>query len=150
MMLSSSRRAAFHQTYPWSSYQPTAVANRPFALRKRHAQRCQPLNSAYTQEAVAAIRSAQQEACRAGGMFVAPPHLLLGLLDQPDSSGSKLLASAGVTSAAAHEQLIDQEAMPLSSSMGAGDLHWAPDARAALAAAAAAAQEAGVFGQITH
>lgn len=137
--LASSSRSCFMVK---SSYQATArpAAFRP--LQHERAKLCQP-NRAYTQEAITAIRYAQQEACRAGSMFIAPPHLLLGLLDQPNSSASQLLTSAGVTSETARGELLDPDAMPLSSSMGAGDLHWAPDSRAALSTAAHAAQEAG-------
>jgi ATP-dependent Clp protease ATP-binding subunit ClpA len=90
-----------------------------------------------------AIRAAQQQACRQGSIFVAPPHLLLGLLDVPDCIASQLLQAAGLSAAAADAALVDPAMLPKSSFMGAGDLHWAPDARVALTAAAEAAQAAG-------
>jgi ATP-dependent Clp protease ATP-binding subunit ClpA len=102
--------------------------------------------SAYTQPAVDAIRQAQQEALRQGSMFVAPPHLLLGVLRTPRSAACELLSAAGLTPMAAEDTLVDAQALPQSSSMGPGDLHWAPDARTALDTAAGAAQAAGVFG----
>jgi hypothetical protein len=74
---------------------------------------------------------------------VAPPHLLLGLLDVPDCTASQLLQAPGLSAAAADAALVDPEMLPKSSFMGAGDLHWAPDSRVALTAAAEAAQAAG-------
>lgn len=127
-----------HMSRHWQS--PAAVGSRRPSLQL---QRLAPAASSYTQPALETIRAAQHQACRQGSLFVAPPHLLLGLLDVPDCTASQLLQAAGLTAAAADAALVDPELLPKSSFMAAGDLHWAPDARVALTAAAEAAQAAG-------
>lgn len=76
-------------------------------------------------------------------MFLAPPHLFQGLLETPGGSACQLLNQAGLSAAAADAVLVDPELLPQNSSIRRGELHWAPDAQAALDKAAAAAQEAG-------
>lgn len=119
------------------------VSSRQRPCKQQQQQRLPPTASSYTQPALEAIRAAQQQACRQGSIFVAPPHLLLGLLDVPHCTAAQLLQAAGLTAAAADGALVDPELLPKSSFMAAGDLHWAPDARVALGAAAEAAQAAG-------
>lgn len=79
-------------------------------------------------------------------MFVAPPHLLLGLFDVGGCSASQLLESAGLSAAAAEAALVDKDLVPQSRSMSPGDLHFAPDTRLALKLAAEAAEAAGGVG----
>jgi hypothetical protein len=134
--------SSHRQPLPCHRYHCAAVSS-----RRPHPQqqRLPPAASSYTQPALEAIRAAQQQACRQGSIFVAPPHLLLGLLDVPYCTASQLLQAAGLSAAAADAALVDAELLPKSSFMAAGDLHWAPDARVALTAAAEAAQAAGGY-----
>jgi hypothetical protein len=128
-----------------------AATGRPHPLASRRPpgrRRLAPIAAAWTQPARQAINAAHAEAVRQGGMFLAPPHLLQGLLATPESAACDLLATKlGLTAAAAEAAFVDQEALPQHSSVRPAELHWAPDARAALDAAAAAARAAGAHGR---
>jgi len=107
------------------------------------------LNSgAYTVDALASIRAAQREALRARSMFVAPPHLLLGvIIANPNCAGARLLASSGMGDQTTARRMLgltpDQVEEQMSSAASPGDLHFAPDARRALSIAATTAVEEG-------
>lgn len=133
----------------------TLLLSRPHNRQQRTcttpsgSRRCsvQVIANVYTQPAQQAIRHAQQEACRQGSMFLAPPHLLQGLLDTQGCSAYQLLTAAGFSPAAAEAAFVDPEMLPRSSSTIAGDLHWAPDSRKALQIAAEASQSTGMIPQ---
>lgn len=149
IMLSKQQSTSLHsisdrQPMLCHRHSSAVVSSRQRPCKQQQQQRLPPTASSYTQPALEAIRAAQQQACRQGSIFVAPPHLLLGLLDVPHCTAAQLLQAAGLTAAAADAALVDPELLPKSSFMAAGDLHWAPDARVALGAAAEAAQAAGL------
>lgn len=76
-------------------------------------------------------------------MFLAPPHLLQGLLDTQGCSAYQLLTAAGFAPAAAEAAFVDPDMLPRSSSTAPADLHWAPDSRKALQIAAESSQSTG-------
>ena len=53
-------------------------------------------NAKFTQKAECAIASALSEAAALGHSFVGSEHLLLGILDEPDSLGAQVLLRAGI------------------------------------------------------
>jgi len=129
----------------------TLLLSRPHHRQQRThnktdgSRRCsvQVLANVYTQPAQQAIRHAQQAACRQGSMFLAPPHLLQGLLDTQGCSAYQLLTAAGFAPAAAEAAFVDPDMLPRSSSTAPADLHWAPDSRKALQIAAESSQSTG-------
>eukprot|EP00879_Flechtneria_rotunda_P008627 GHRR01009040.1.p1 GENE.GHRR01009040.1~~GHRR01009040.1.p1 ORF type:complete len:258 (+),score=100.96 GHRR01009040.1:835-1608(+) len=151
MTPSASSRPAVRQGFVASTYSHIPSSVRISLTKHRPAsrdssskpqQRLVQVHHAYTQQAMTAVRQAQQHACNQGSMFITPQHLLQGLLDLQDCIACQLLVSAGLDIAAVQKKLGADEGM-VSSRMSAGELHWAPDAWTALSTAAAEAQEAG-------
>lgn len=137
MLLAGNRSQVLKTTPPRKQHRSSRSA--------KHHQRLAVVLRAYTQLAQQAIRHSQLEACRQGSLFLAPPHLLQGLLDTEGCRACELLNAAGLSAAAAEAVLVDPTMVPTSSSLSAGDLYFAPDAQKALRMAADASQAAGVY-----
>ncbi|KAF8063688.1 CFAP46 [Scenedesmus sp. PABB004] len=118
-----------------------AAAPRPGGSGSRSAARLAAV--AFSREALAAIRAAQRAAADEAGMFVAPPQLLLGVT-RTDCEARALLEAAGLPADAAAAALGAANGGAVASRpAAAGDLHFTPDARESLDAAAEAAAAAG-------
>lgn len=104
------------------------------APRKPRRLRCP---SAYSSDALAAIKVAREEAIRQGSMFVSPQHLLVGLTAGASTAACALLQQHGVTEDALRQALESDSVIPLSSSyLQARDTDFSPESRQLLNAAA--------------
>lgn len=93
--------------------------------------------SAYSSDALAAIKVAREEAIRQGSMFVSPQHLLVGLTAGASTAACALLQQHGVTEDALRQALESDSVIPLSSSyLQARDTDFSPESRQLLNAAA--------------
>ncbi len=66
---------------------------------------CKTLHQGLTPSCTRIIRCAAQRCCRSGGKFVTPEHLLLGILEEGNCQGRKLLKRCGVDRARLYADL---------------------------------------------
>jgi hypothetical protein len=93
--------------------------------------------SAYSSDALAAIKVAREEAIRQGSMFVSPQHLLVGLTAGASTAACALLQQQGITVDTLRQTLDSDTVVPLSSSyLQARDTDFSPESRQLLSAAA--------------
>ena len=94
-----------------------------------------------TGTAAAVLRSAGEEALALGHHFIAPEHLVLGLLAQPDELAAQALAGLGVTTQAVRDQV--SERLGAGAPRPTGSLGVSPQAKRLLELARAIAKSLG-------